>query len=574
MDSAAIFYDLISKSLDVNRIMSDLQFIGTLQRYSGSSDGEKAVDYIVEKMHAFGVDVERMRYEVYRSLPLFATVDIEDGIQLKKCKGTPYVYSGKAKNLRAQVFFDEASNRKSINAQEDPSRYDDFKGKIVLTYDSSYNFAKKAHRAGAVGVLTIWRAEIPHHGTLGGIWGNPEIEDIENGYPYIPFVELVKSDGEKLRASLAQGDVFCTLNVEMDDSIVESSMPVATIRGKSDKYVLVSGHYDSWYEGATDNGVANASMIELARVLQEHKSELRRTVVLAWWSGHSDGRYAGSTWYYDKYWKDLFENCVAHINMDICGCKGSDLVGLNTSMLEGEQFGLNFLTEFNQSEPMKPIPMARFADQTFWGANVPFTIMPKFTRRVESGEAIFDWWHTKHDALDKVDPEIVLRDIKVVAKLTASFAITDPLPADLSGFINLMEARLKTIEDALCADFDISPLYPYLLNLRRTVMSLEKTIKNRSNTDDIIIRVGGEMTRLMYSYSSRYHHDHAVEQQLFPKLSIAMGRTRENTRSDNYLALKTTFIRQRNRILGQIGYIIEMCENKMLRWQMEDKITN
>lgn len=569
MDGVVEFFDLIPNALDIQRIMTDLQYIGTLQRYSGSNDGEKTVDFIVERMRSLGVTVERMHYDMYRSLPLTATVEIDDGIKLKKYSATPYVYSGKAKSLRSQVVYDESSECGDTCVIENDSKYENFKGKVILTYNNSFDFAKKAHRAGAVGVLSIWRADIPHHGTLGGIWGTPEIEDIENSYPYIPFVELIKSDGEELKLLLARGEVYCTLDVEMDNSIVESSMPIATIKGKSNKYVLVSGHYDSWYEGATDNGVANASMIDLARVLQEHQSELYRTVVLAWWSGHSDGRYSGSTWYYDNNFKYLFDNCVAHINMDICGCKGSDLVGLNTSMLEGEEFDQKFLSEFNQSEPMKPIPMARFADQTFWGANVPFTIMPKFTRRVDSGEAIFDWWHTKQDTLDKVDPNIVLRDIKVISKLTAIFASADPLPADLNGFVNLMEARLKTIEDALCADFDLSSVYPYISKMRATIIALEKAVKNHSHSDDIVIRVGGEMTRLIYTYSSRYHHDHAVEQHLFPKLSIAMGKNPGNMKADHYLALKTTFVRQRNRLIGQICHIVEMCENQMLRWQIE-----
>lgn len=80
------------------------------------------------------------------------------------------------------------------------------------------------------------------------------------------------------------------------------------------------------------------------------------------------------------------------------------------------------------------------------------------------------------------------------------------------------------------------------------------------------------MTRLIYTYSSRYHHDHAVEQQFFPKLNIAMGKNIGNIKSDYYLALKTTFVRQRNRLIGQICHIVEMCENQMLRWQIEEKI--
>ena len=54
-------------------------------------------------------------------------------------------------------------------------------------------------------------------------------------------------------------------------------------------------------------------MMEIARVFQENQEHLERSVVLAWWSGHSDARYSGSTWYYDHHWEDLKENCVAHI---------------------------------------------------------------------------------------------------------------------------------------------------------------------------------------------------------------------------------------------------------------------
>jgi len=41
LDVAVDFFDLIPNAIDVQRIMTNLQYIGTLQRYSGSNDGEK-----------------------------------------------------------------------------------------------------------------------------------------------------------------------------------------------------------------------------------------------------------------------------------------------------------------------------------------------------------------------------------------------------------------------------------------------------------------------------------------------------------------------------------------------------
>ena len=46
-------------------------------------------------------------------------------------------------------------------------------------------------------------------------------------------------------------------------------LPVVEIRGQEDpdEFLLVHGHYDSWYEGIGDNATGDAALLELARVL-------------------------------------------------------------------------------------------------------------------------------------------------------------------------------------------------------------------------------------------------------------------------------------------------------------------
>lgn len=51
---------------------------------------------------------------------------------------------------------------------------------------------------------------------------------------------------------------------------------------------------------------------------------------------------------------------------------------------------------------------------------------------------------------------------------------------------------------------------------------------------------------------------------------MAMGLTRENTSEDYYLAVQTRFVRQRNRLIGQMKQIMESCENIMYRWKMDE----
>ncbi len=563
------FSEKIAGGLEKDRMMKDIEAFSHLERYTGSREGEQAAEMIAARMESLGIPVSRETYRIYRSLPGKATVKVlGQGIK-EEIALTPYVYSGQAESIQAELVFDGFSVTGCTQKQM-KERMKAFAGKIVLTYESSFSFACEAKNAGALGILTIWRANLAHHGTLGGVWGSPEPEDLNYHYPRIPFAEICKDDGERLKelCTSAKEPVSVCLDIEMDDGILPTMMPVARIEGKSRKFVLVSGHYDSWYEGVTDNGVANAAMMEMARVFKENQEKLERSVVFAWWSGHSDGRYSGSTWYYDNHWQELNEDCVAHINMDICGCKGSDLVGFNTSMLEGEEFAKEFLKEFNDGEPIPPVPMARFADQTFWGANVPFAIMPKFSKK---DKVIFYWWHTKEDTFDKVDGEIVLRDAKVIAKLSAIFANIDRLPADMKGFAEIMEQRLIEMNGALSSDFDLAPVWPAMERLKETIARFEAKLPQYepAAADDAVIKVAGEMVRITYTASSRYHQDPATEGPMFPALSMAMGLTPENTEEDFYLAVQTRFVRQRNRLVGQLWHIMEDCENLMRRLDME-----
>ena len=146
-------------------------------------------------MEELGIPVEREKYQVYRSLPGAAYLRVlEDGTG-EAVPLTPYVYSGTAKDLEAELVFDRTSAAGGCSQREQRARMAGFSGKLVLTYENSFSFACEAKRAGALGVLTIWHADLAHHGTLGGVWGTPEPEDLVWHYPGIPFAEIGKSAG-------------------------------------------------------------------------------------------------------------------------------------------------------------------------------------------------------------------------------------------------------------------------------------------------------------------------------------------------------------------------------------------
>ena len=73
-------------------------------------------------------------------------------------------------------------------------------------------------------------------------------------------------------------------------------IPVVSIPGADDpeQFVLVHGHFDSWEVGVGDNATGDATPAGAgAGVVDSIAAGLRRSVKIAWWPGHSTGRYAG-----------------------------------------------------------------------------------------------------------------------------------------------------------------------------------------------------------------------------------------------------------------------------------------
>ncbi len=73
--------------------------------------------------------------------------------------------------------------------------------------------------------------------------------------------------------------------------------------------------------GIGDNAVGDAALLELARVFHKNRAELALGLKVAWWPGHSTGRYGGSTWYADNFGLDLARNCIAQVDIDSPGCR-------------------------------------------------------------------------------------------------------------------------------------------------------------------------------------------------------------------------------------------------------------
>lgn len=561
-------YCLIQGEIDQARMVDHVEKIGQWHRYTGTPQGEAFVDDLTTRLETLGIPYTVERYQVYTSLPCQAELELDGGEKLRILGD---VFSREVRGMRGELVYDRWSEQKRLSPREQLERLAAFRGKLVLSRSGGGEFAEQIARAGGLGLLHISSSPggYIHHSNIGAVWGTP-CPDAAHSLGCIPSAGISMEDGKMLAARLEQSPVKATLSIAMETGVRTSRMVAVDISGKQPGFVLLNGHYDSWYEGITDNGGSDAILLELARAFWTHRDQLERGVRIAWWSGHSDARYAGSAWYCDHHWRDLDANCVATVNLDLTGCKLARQIRARTTCMEGESLTAGLIREFTGMEAKPYIPMIRGADQSFWGVHVPIHIMFKYEpvdeERVAPCPSGGPWWHTDQDTLDKLDPEILLRDARLNGKLVCLLTNSGCLPVDISGFLEKMEGFLKDIQPELTEGFSLAEVFDALERLVPCCRRLEERLcADPAGGDEILKRTAGELVRLVYSQGSPYQHDPANPYPPFGVLARAKGMTGGNTPEELFLFQKTAFCRACNRLVGQIDEIIRQIEQFLSR---------
>jgi len=113
--------------------------------------------------------------------------------------------------------------------------------------------------------------------------------------PKLPQVELSSEDYRRLARLAKQGEVKLEIdsNVHYEDGDHHAYNIFADLPGKDVKagYVMAGAHLDSWVagDGAADNGVGAAIVMEASRILGAIGVQPRRTIRFALWSGEEQG---------------------------------------------------------------------------------------------------------------------------------------------------------------------------------------------------------------------------------------------------------------------------------------------
>ena len=270
---------------------------------AGSPAERALADFIEKEMRARGFDVVRERFPVrsyeYGDVRLLVDGSAVEAITLHSSRGTWGVRDGveyaignedSGREIRAALV--DAGRGLAADYQ----RLGEVSGRVVLVRRSLWPSAT-ALEAAIRGARAVVFYDYPGE--------NPEDALKQDGIQYhddLPAVSISKRDAARILEKLAAGSVEVSLSNRVDVGYGVSENVIGRLKGTEvpEEFIAVTSHHDRWHQGAQDNAVGVAVMLELGRALKA--AGTRRTLLLiAFGSEEAGGIGTQSDWLVGSY---------------------------------------------------------------------------------------------------------------------------------------------------------------------------------------------------------------------------------------------------------------------------------
>jgi len=557
--------------------MNHIQMICQWSRESGSEGEKRAFDSIEKELKSLKLSVYRDEFHSFISLPEEGWLEIISP-ELKKIEGLPASFSTSTPEggFTGELVY--------LGPGED-SDYagKDVSGKILLIDGlPSPKAARRAEDFGAAGLIAAGDDHL-HYMIITTLWGTPTFSK-KHLIPKIPCICILRKDGDLLREYLRNWPVIIQIRTKVWTGFKKIPVLTGDLKGQveGERFLLLSGHVDSWHFGAQDNAGANAAMLEIARLLQKNRSGMRRGVKFAFWSGHSQGRYSGSTWYADHFWEELYRNGIAHLNVDCIGAKGatdySHLFGTEDTWDLAEKLIFDCTRQ-----RVKARHSPRAGDQSFWGVGLPSLFMdlsgvpPQNGPGKSTATASFIgtgglpwWWHTKDDTLDKIDPEILALDTRIYLSSVLRLCNSPVLPFNEETMGREILKRLKESDQVSQGLMDlsasVSAAKSFLRLSKKMNQAIDRQIDSRRSLSKLnrinacLIKLSRNLIPLNYTSVGPFDHDLAIPIPPLPGLGSVSRLSQLNPQEEDFKFLETDLIHQQNRVVHHFNQCCEAIQ--------------
>jgi hypothetical protein len=553
-------------------------------RAAGSENGRRMAEYSRDAMHAVGLaDAQVHELPALVSFPEHAELRVDAPRQITIQANTlGHSLETLPDGLSGELVYVGSGSYADFEGK-------DVRGKIVLT-ELSYSPGRHekqriAAMKGALGaVMMNWghpeNTAVPF-GSVKPVWGNPTPETYKSEMATIPCIGISRVAGLQLKALCEQGPVKVWFRTHVENGwrpvqITTARLPAAQ-GPERDDFVMVGGHQDSWPgEAATDNAAGNSIMIELARVFQAHRHELRRGLMFGFWTAHETGTMAGSTWFADHAWDTLRDHACAYLQIDQPSCTGTT-VWHTTSNVE--------LKAFHQKEEKALMPdreitwkrVAKSGDASFIGLGVPmFQGEGAFTDSELKATALATrgWWHHSIECtIDKVDFDFMQTHLRVYAAYLWELCTAPVLPFT---YVPVAQQIIKRLDDLKAPATDLN-LEGLKATARELLAACEKfdaaaakvsagfaagkgdeqqaTALNRA-----MKRISRLIVPLMSSYIGKYGHDpysFTPQSTLMPALYDIEQVSKVDGQEERWM-LETKVVRDRNKVADTLKDTIDL----------------
>jgi len=528
-------------------------------RLSGSAGERSAAEYVATQLLRCGFETQILMHDAFISLPGRAELRITSPETRVLAAITHSMgISTEPAGLAGELAF---AGRGTVEELErvGPGAF------ALIDGRATPQVAVNATTAGVAG-LVCYAGRAPHEMCCSPVWGSPSAATL-GALPNVVLVSVARADGEALRELCLAGRVEVRATAEVHTGWTKTPIVVGDLepghREAEDRFVMFSGHLDGWYLGAMDNGSANATMLEVARVLAPHRKRLRRGLRILFWSGHSHGRYSSSAWYADTHWLELNARCLVHVNIDSTGAVDADDFGTN-SMPQTAGLARWAVRQVANAE-LDAHRLGRNSDQSFLGVGMP-SILGAISRQAD--HSLGWWWHTPYDTLDKVDPARLVRDTKIFV-LALERLLTDPVvPFDYAAAGSDLRESLEAIAKTAGSALDLSPAIAAASRLETLAGKLARAAAAADGgaraeaINACLHELGRILVPATYTAAGPYAHDPALETPFLPRLREVARLAVLGPDSDAGRFLRVDLVRAHNAVADAVqraAACVEAC---------------